>query len=420
MIYINDLSDDLSSNPKLFADDTSIFPVVHAKNTSANELNNDLRKISNWAYQWKMSFNPNPLKQAQEVIFSRKMTKTNHPALIFNKNPVHQVALHKHLRMYLDCKLNFEEHLKTIINKIIKTIGLLRKFQSFLPRKSLLTIYKSFIRPHFDYGDIIYDQTYNTSFHQRFKSLQYNAALAITDAIRGTLKEKLYNKLGLESLQNRRWYRNLSFLYKVIANQSPSYLFKMIPKKNMPRPTRGSDNISLLGTKHNFFQNRYFPSSIKEWNRLDIEIRKSDSNSIFKKRILSFIRPLPNKVSKSHNPQGLKLLTRLRLGLSHLRYHNIKHNFLDTINPLCSCGSDIETALHFPLYCPNFTQYRNTLLSEISEINSELITSNDLALTETLLFGDNSFIQYDNSRILDATIAFIVASKRFDDLLLVW
>ena len=366
-----------------------------------------------------MSFNPDPLKQAQEVIFSRKMTKINHPTLVINENPVHQVALHKHLGMYLDWKLNFEEHLKTIINKIIKTIGLLRIFQKFLPRKSLLTIYKSFIGPHFDYGDIIYDQTYNTSFHQRLESLQYNAALAITGAIRGTSKGKLYNELGLESLQNRRWYRKLSFLYKVVANQSPSYLFRMIPKKNMSRPTRRSDNIPLLGTKHNFFRNSYFPSSIKEWNRLDIDIRKSDSISIFEKRILSFIRSLPNKVSNSHNPQGLKLLTRLRLGLSHLRYHKFKHNFLDNINPLCSCGSDIETALHFLLYCPNFMQCRNTLLSEISEVNSELTTRNDLALTETLLFGDNSFSQYDNSRILDATIAFIVASKRFDDPLLV-
>ena len=102
--------------------------------------------------------------------------------------------------MFLDCKLNFEEHLKTIVNKINKTIGLLRKFQNFLPRKSSLTIYKSFIRPHLDYGGIIYDQSYNTSFHQRLESLQYNAALAITDAIRGTSKENLYNELGLESL----------------------------------------------------------------------------------------------------------------------------------------------------------------------------------------------------------------------------
>ena len=85
---------------------------------------------------------------------------------------------------------------------------------------------------------------------------------------------------------------------------------------------------------------------------------------------------------------------------------------MDTINPLCS--SDIETTLHFLLYRPNFMECRNTCLSNISEINSDLITRNDLALIETLLFVNNSFSQYDNSRILDATMAFIFTSKRFD------
>ena len=108
-----------------------------------------------------------------------------------------------------------------------------------------------------------------------------------------------------------------------------------------------------------------------------------------------------------------------RLGLSHLRYLKFKPNVLDTINPLCSCASDIETTLHFLLYYSNFIKCRNALLSKISEINSELITRIDLALIEILLSGDNSFSQYDNSRILDATRAFIVTSKRFDDPLLV-
>ena len=79
-----------------------------------------------------MIFNSDPFKQAHEVIFSRKSTKTNHPTLIFNDNPAHQVELQKHLEMFLDCKLNFEEHLKTIVNKINKTIGLFCKFQNFL------------------------------------------------------------------------------------------------------------------------------------------------------------------------------------------------------------------------------------------------------------------------------------------------
>ena len=118
---------------------TSLFLVAPDKKTSAKEINNDLREINNWAYQQKMSFNTDPLKHAQEVIFSRRITKTNHPKFIFSDNPVHQVALQKYLGMFLDCKLNFEEHLETIVNKINKTIGLLRKLTSEYFTKKIVT-----------------------------------------------------------------------------------------------------------------------------------------------------------------------------------------------------------------------------------------------------------------------------------------
>ena len=101
--------------PKLPLKNASLFSVVYGKNTSVKEINNDLWKISPWAYQWKMSFNPDPLKQPHEEIFSRKMTKANHPTLISNENSSCQFAWQKHLGMFLDCKLNFEEHLKTTV-----------------------------------------------------------------------------------------------------------------------------------------------------------------------------------------------------------------------------------------------------------------------------------------------------------------
>ena len=111
LIYINDLSDNLSSNVKLFADDTSLFSVIHDINISAGELNEDLKKISEWAFQWKMIFNPDATKQAQEVIFSRKIKKTTHPPLVFNNAIVSQTNSQKHLGVTLDLKLTFEEHL---------------------------------------------------------------------------------------------------------------------------------------------------------------------------------------------------------------------------------------------------------------------------------------------------------------------
>ena len=131
------------------------------------------------------------------------------------KKPVRK----KHLGMLLDFRLDFQEHWNSILKKVNKTVALLRIFQNILPRSALLTIYKCFLRTHLDYVDIIYDQTFNNSSHQNIESLQYNAALAITDAIRGTSREKIYQELGLESLQQRHWYRKLCLFFKVYKNQ---------------------------------------------------------------------------------------------------------------------------------------------------------------------------------------------------------
>ena len=99
--------------------------------------------------------------------------------------------------MQLDKKLNFEEHLKKVESKVYKTIGIIRKLQNVLPQSALLTIYRSFIRPHLDYGDIIYDKAFNESFHAKLESLQYNVTLAITGAIKeGLLLRKFMRNLA--------------------------------------------------------------------------------------------------------------------------------------------------------------------------------------------------------------------------------
>ena len=112
-------------------------------NTSAIRLNNDLNKTKNWAIQWKMNFYPDPSKQAQEVIFSRKLQKTNHNQVYFNHNSIKQVPSQKHLGIYLDTKQNLQEQINNVLSKVKKTIGLLRKLQPFLPRQSLVMVYKA-------------------------------------------------------------------------------------------------------------------------------------------------------------------------------------------------------------------------------------------------------------------------------------
>ena len=114
-----------------------------------------------------MIFNPDLSKQAQEVIFSRKIKILLHPTLLFINIPLSNRLFQKHLRLTLNIKLSFSEYIKSITKKISKTMVLLRKFQQILPSSSLLTIYKTFIRSRLHYADIIYDQAYNSDFHDK-------------------------------------------------------------------------------------------------------------------------------------------------------------------------------------------------------------------------------------------------------------
>ena len=195
MIFV--ICNNLSTNVKFFADDTSLFSIVNDANKSFENLSNN---ISIWAYQWKMSFNPDRPKQAQEVIFSRKTSIQSHPVLTFDNSPVIKTSHHKHLGLILDEKLNFKDHLKEKMSKAYKGKDVLRKLQNIIPRNSLLTIYKSFICPHLDYGDI-YHQPNTGSFCQKIESIQYQAALAITGAVHGASQTKLFNELGIESMK---------------------------------------------------------------------------------------------------------------------------------------------------------------------------------------------------------------------------
>ena len=146
-----------------------------------------------------MNLHPDPLKQAQEVVFSWKRNKPHHPDIIFNGNMVKN-ALTKN---FWECFSIVNSILMNILKEyLIKLVNLLVLFASskIFTETSFLEIYKYFVRPHLDYGDIIYDKAFIHSFQKKLESIQYNAVLAITEAIRGISRKKIYPELGVESL----------------------------------------------------------------------------------------------------------------------------------------------------------------------------------------------------------------------------
>ena len=195
---------------------------------------------------------------------------------------------------------------------------------------------------------------------------------------------------------------------------SPKYLSDIIPSTTKRYYSKNANNIPLVRANNNYFMNTFFPSTITEWNKLDLSIRKSSSLNIFKSRLLPFVRPLEDSVFTCHNPTGITYLTRIRLGFSHLRYHKFKHRFLDAIDPLCSCSTGIENTVHYFLHCPNFSTARNTFLNEIAIVDRSIIDQDEIKIIQTFIYGNPTSSVNDNKLILDASIKYILETKKFD------
>ena len=151
------------------------------------------------------------------------------------------------------------------------------------------------------------------------------------------------------------------------------------------------------------FKNSFLLYAIKEWNKLDSEIR----NASFRKMLLNFIKTIGNSTYKIYDPLRIKLLTRSWLGFSLLSEHKSRCNFADSLNPLCSCSSETESTVQFFLCCQNYTTLSRAFLTDLKNINDAIIALNKSDLLHDKLYRNKNFDNNMNISILTATIKFI-------------
>ena len=205
----------------------------------------------------------------------------------------------------------------------------------------------------------------------------------------------------------------MCYFYKLIKTQKPLYLFNLIPPK-LTSP-RHPNTYSVMRCRNDYFKNSFIPYVVREWNKLSTEIRNSTTYQQFRKSFLSFIKPTCSSLFPIEHPVGVKLLVRLRLGFSLLREHKFRRNFHDTLNPLCSCSLEPETTSHYLLRCHNFSSSCLALMNDLNLIDLTISQINETALANILLYGDSKKSASENSKILQSTIRYINATKRFDD-----
>ena len=151
-------------------------------------------------------------------------------------------------------------------------------------------IIKSFIRPHLDNGDILDDKPGNQNFQNKFEKVQYKACLAITGAIQGTSRQKIFDELGLDTLIERRWRSKLTFFYKIVNGLLPEYLYsylKFPSQENYPLRSALTTKINPIPSRSKTFRKTFFPYCINEWNNLKPEVRNAKQIGVFKKMIIT-------------------------------------------------------------------------------------------------------------------------------------
>ena len=280
-----------------------------------------------------------------ETLYS--IIKTENPFAIFFTGDFnahsqlwwHKMIEQKHLGLILDPSLSFRKHLNEKIIKAKKNPGIIKHLSIFLPRKTLDQMYKSLVRSHLDYCDILYHippvpiqlgLTLSDSM-EKAERIQYQAAIAVTGAWQGSSRSKLYEELGWESLSKRRWCRRILQLHKILSNKAPSYLKAKLPRHHRPLYSQNNNNtFHVIRCRSSRYMNSFFPDAIISWNNIITHFDNIPSINILKDHILSMIRPKKKNIFGIHDPLGLRYLLQLRVGLSSLRYHKKCHNFIDT------------------------------------------------------------------------------------------
>ena len=393
LIYINDLTVNIRSNIKLFADDTSLFIDVDDPQPAADIINEDLATVKRWADQWLVNFSPEKTK-----LMTCTFRSVDHPPLIFDNKILTETNTHKHLGLTLTSNLSWSLHIDNILKSVSQIIDVLKSLKYILDKSTLEKIYFSFIRPKLEYGNFIFDNCSGTD-SDRLEGVQLDVARIVTGARKGTSHALIMRELGWPSLTNRRKGNKLKQFLKILTKETPEYLQNLIPAKiGTIRPqSRNPDNFYYVRARTETFRNSFIPSAVRLWNSLSVK----DRTFTYCKEIMKQVKfPLFYHGGRVNNIKHAQL----RMLCSKLNHHLFLLHVVDS--PTCNCGSDCEDNNHFLLQCPLYFDIRRTMLTQIRNDCNINIT------VELLLFGAEHLDVDTNCKIFDIVHKFIEDSNR--------
>jgi hypothetical protein len=403
LIFINDITHVIwNCKIRLFADDTCLFIEVDDPNETAELIDGDLDRLSQWADKWKVSFSP---PKTEELLISTKRNETAHPPLTLSNTPIKRVPHHKHLGLTISDDLTWKEHITTICDKANRKLGLLRPLKYKLNRLSLEQIYKGFIRPMLEYGDIIWQSP--SLLLDSFERVQLNAARIVTGATARCSSQGLYDETSWEPLSNRREFHRLMLYFKILNNKAPQYLIDLLPNRVNERTNyalRNRNQLDIPVARINILANSFFQAGARLWNDLANDKKALPSVPAFKRAHQSAL-PKVQPLYYFGGRLEASIHARMRINNSPLKADLC--NYLHVIDsPLCPCGSGaVENAKHFFFECTLFDPQRLELKRKLLPF----VINNH----EYLLYGVPNVDHPDNIHVFTAVHGYIRETKRF-------
>ena len=392
IMYLNDLSNKTHNDALFYADDTTLYSShPHDSQDDRQSIQDDLETIIQYGKDWAITFN------AQKTI---QLTFTNKPdsqhfSLSFNGQDIPTATCHKHLGLTFSTDLHFHVHVNTILRTINTLLGPIYPVAQFLSRPILDNIYTTYIRPHFDYCDIIYGGNLTLTDANRLQTLQNRCARLVTGAMFRSSTTALLNDLGWERLETRRLIHRLLFFHRLYYNNPPlpSYVTELLTDTRHDTTglrLRNETHLTIPPIRLTSFHRSYIPATIRQWNLLPSALRDITSRTGFARQVwLRFGVPEPPPLHSYGTKTGNTLHTRLRIGLSKLNAHlfRICHN--NTPSPACICGYHSENTIHYILLCPLHNNHRLVLFNDIKTVIPEFDYLSAQNKLDALLLGKN-------------------------------
>ena len=314
-----------------------------------------------------------------------------------------EVTQHKHVGIILSQNLSWNKHICFVEERARSALTRLSQFRNKLDRKSLEQIYMSLIRPIMEYGDVVWDGGFATDL-ERLEKIQKDAARVVTGATARCNSELLMRDVAWPSLAARRRSHKLTLFYKMVNGLSPPYLKNLLPTRVGVRSRyalRTEHNFTVPYCKTNTFAKSFLPSTVSEWNSLDLTIKNAISLPLFK----NMITP---KITRNslfyYGPRWENIhLSRMRIGCSNLKSH-LCHNLHVEESPACQCGHPDENVKHFFLECPLYAAHRHRLFQVLDSANVS---------DQLILHGDNAKSIAENMLRLDSIYQYMRDTRRF-------